>query len=180
MIFRIFDKFSLRLYRSLVRIVRLGGVDGAGSVLWRGVDGVELERFASRVYHVVLRTGRYDSGIAVFEDGFLPIHDYLALAFLDPEELIMGIMCLQADLFARLERHDNQLHIRPGIDDFAIIRVVLGDFLYIACVAFHTFDVMNYASSIHRKSLEGLRLLEYPFLPFRRASVSCGVPGNPE
>ena len=89
----------------------LGLVDDAVAMLGRAVDRVEPERLVAGVDHVVAGAGRDDHGEIVLDPVGDAVDPDLALAFLDPEELVAVLVHLLADVAAGRQRHQHQLEV---------------------------------------------------------------------
>lgn len=101
---------------------RLGLVDRAFRMLGRRVQRVQAHRLAvGGVDHVVLGAGRDDDGDAVRQRMLLAVEDGDALAGFDADELVVAGVVLEADLFAGLQGHDDQLAARRGVEHFTEI-----------------------------------------------------------
>src|SRR5690606_6401188 len=79
-----------------------GLVDRAVDVLGRAVDGVELERLLADADDVVARALRHDDAVVRLHLVHRAVDRDLALAGLDPEELVAVVVHFLADLVARL------------------------------------------------------------------------------
>jgi hypothetical protein len=118
---------------------RFGLMNSSIRVIGWGVDGVQLELFlGGSIDYIVKRTSWDDDSIAsVYNVLFLLIEDKFGFAFFDAEELVYGVMHFIADLFSRLQTHDDQLGKFAGVKYLAEIAILLGQFLDIAYITRH-------------------------------------------
>lgn len=90
-----------------------GRVHGPVLVLWRGVHGIELDRYIAGVDQVVARAGWDDDGPVVFQLVLGAVEHHGGPAGLDADELV-DVVDLLADFVARLDAHQHELAV-PAI-----------------------------------------------------------------
>jgi hypothetical protein len=97
----------------------------AVAVLGRSVDGIEQQRLLAGVDEVMPRARGHDDGMIFLHLRANAVDHNLAFALLDAEELVAVIVHLLANLVARLQRHQHELHLLAGVEDTAEIAVLL-------------------------------------------------------
>src|SRR5215211_9288499 len=94
----------------------LGLVDGAGGVLWRGVDGDQAQGAVAGVDEVVAGPGRDQHQVVGAHLGGPGVQDGVGLAVHEHQQLVVLLVDLLADLAAGRDGHGNDLAVLTGGD----------------------------------------------------------------
>ena len=103
------------------------------------VDRVELQRLAAGgVDDVVLGAGGNDDRRAVRDLVLVAVDDDVALTRLEAEELVVVLVNLRADIFVRLQAHQDELTMCVGVEDLAKVVVFQRQLFDVSVVSLHS------------------------------------------
>lgn len=115
----------MRVMTSYDHCIALSRMKRIRFVFRRRIDRIEFQRVRSRhVDNIVTGAGRYDDRVSAGDIIQRSVEQCLPLAGDASDELVMIGMNFFSDFLADRNRHDNQLHFRPRIQNLTKIRIL--------------------------------------------------------